>query len=168
MMHGGSVCARSDGEGKGAEFSVRLPTTKPAARDDNASQRRDPLRRGAKVVLIEDNEDSREILCQYLSLAGFEARGAFDGASGIALIHEVHADVAIVDVGLPGIDGFEVARRLRSDPEFSSMRLIALTGYGQVSDREKAFASGFDEHLVKPVAPDTLARLLVDAPSARD
>jgi two-component system CheB/CheR fusion protein len=160
LMHGGSVCASSDGEGRGAEFSVRLPTVSHAQVKEVAPAKREPLQRGAKVVLVEDNEDTRDILCQYLTLAGFEARGAFDGPAGIALIREVKPDVAIIDVGLPGIDGFEVAQQIRSDPSIAKTRLIALTGYGQASDREKAFASGFDEHLVKPVAPDKLAKLL--------
>ncbi len=160
-MHGGTVCARSEGEGRGAEFSVRLPLAHKPAAAAAPTVRRGPVQRGAKVVLIEDNEDSREILCHYLAFAGFEAHGAADGPSGIALMREQRAEVAIVDVGLPGMDGFEVARRLRSDPDLANARLIALTGYGQAADREQAFASGFDEHLVKPVAPDKLAALLV-------
>jgi two-component system CheB/CheR fusion protein len=168
MMHGGSVCARSDGEGKGAEFVVRLPIAAAVGEIVEARAGREPLHRGAKIVLIEDNDDTRDLLCQCLELAGFRAHGAHDGAMGIALARELGADVAIVDVGLPGIDGFEVARRIRADAKIGHIRLIALTGYGQTADRERAFASGFDEHVVKPIAPEKLARLLVEGTPPRE
>jgi len=109
----------------------------------------------------------RELLCQLLSLHGFECSGARDGQSGLELVGEFRPDVAIIDVGLPGIDGFEVARRLRADARHRDIYLIALTGYGQQSDRDMALEAGFDEHVVKPVQPDKLAQMLAEGENAR-
>jgi len=159
-MHGGTVTARSEGEGKGCEFVVTLPLV-TAALDE--PRRRHPAARaanGTRVVIVEDNADSREMLSKLLKLAGFECQDTFDGPSGVALIEAEKPDIAIVDVGLPGMDGFELARRIRAQPEYARTYLVALTGYGQTSDRVKAFESGFDEHLVKPVRADQLVRLL--------
>ena len=125
------------------------------------------MRPGTRVVVIEDNEDSRELLCQLLSLSGFECSGARDGQSGLDLVTDFRPDVAIIDVGLPGIDGFEVARRLRADARHRDVYLIALTGYGQQTDRDMALEAGFDEHVVKPVQPDKLARMLAEGENAR-
>jgi two-component system CheB/CheR fusion protein len=161
VMHGGTVHAVSEGEGKGCEFVVRLPVSSSRAVAARESQNAPVLPRGSKIVVIEDNEDSRELLCQLLVLSGFECRGAEDGLKGLALIDELRPDLAIVDVGLPGIDGFEVARRIRTNPKHAEIRLIALTGYGQRSDQETALAAGFDVHLVKPVQPDRLAMMLM-------
>jgi two-component system, chemotaxis family, CheB/CheR fusion protein len=167
-MHGGSVCAKSDGEGTGAEFVVRLPLAPAPSDEASLPARRRPFRRGARVVVIEDNDDSRDLLCHLLRVSGFDARGAYDGPEGLALIQDVHPDVAFVDLGLPGIDGFEVARRVRRDPQLDGIWLIALTGYGQTADRERAFEAGFDEHVVKPLAPEKLTQMLADGdPSPR-
>ena len=159
-MHGGTVEALSGGEGKGCEFVVRLPLVRAPAAGESDSQAAPVLARGSKIVVIEDNDDSRELLCQLLVLAGFECQGAEDGLKGVALIDAFRPALAIVDVGLPGIDGFEVARRVRANPRHAKIRLIALTGYGQLSDRTKAIDAGFDVHLVKPVKPDKLAKML--------
>ena len=103
-------------------------------------------------MIVEDNADSRELLCELLLEAGFDCDAAATGAEALALIEKVQPDVAILDVGLPEMDGFEVARRIREDPKHAGVRLIALTGYGQLTDRATAIKAGFDEHLVKPVA----------------
>src|SRR5688572_5720522 len=152
-MHGGTVTARSDGEGKGSEFVVRLPL----ARADRASEPNPslpPLRRspkGTRIVIVEDNDDNRHMLCDLLTIAGFECASADDGASGLALIDETRPDIAIIDLGLPSINGFDLAERLRSEPRHADLYLIALTGYGQPADRASALRAGFDAHLVKPV-----------------
>ncbi|MBC8069716.1 MAG: response regulator [Deltaproteobacteria bacterium] len=117
-------------------------------------------RPGSKIVVIEDNDDSRELLCELLGKVGLDCHGARDGASGLALIETVRPAVALIDIGLPGIDGYEVAQRLRGRPDRERMFLVALTGYGQSTDRERALAAGFDEHMVKPVQQETLLRLL--------
>jgi two-component system CheB/CheR fusion protein len=161
-MHSGTVAAFSEGEGKGAELVVRLPL---ASRETDAPSRREPrgglhLPQGARVAIIEDNADSREMLCEALTYAGFQCESADNGVAGLALVESMKPDVAIIDVGLPAIDGFELARRLRANPSLETTRLLALTGYGQREDRERALAAGFDEHLVKPVDPVRLARFL--------
>jgi len=159
--HGGFVHARSDGEGKGSEFEVRLPLVatppvqEPAPRPVGVE-----LPRGAKVVVVEDNADSREVLCTLLTHAGFDCQSSDNGAAGLALIDEVKPVVAIIDIGLPEIDGLELARRIRKSSEHREIFLIALTGYGQEGDRRLALAAGFDEHLVKPVDFAALQRLL--------
>ncbi|MFZ5896406.1 MAG: chemotaxis protein CheB [Myxococcota bacterium] len=159
--HGGSVSARSDGPGKGSEFSVRLPiASQPQHSEVGAPSSVPKLARGARVVVIEDNQDSREMLCALLSHAGLDCKSSDNGATGVALIEEFKPLVAIVDIGLPGLDGLEVARRVRANPEHKNIYLIALTGYGQRTDREMALRAGFDEHLVKPVDFATLTRVL--------
>ena len=164
-MHGGTVSARSEGPSKGSEFTVRLPiaqgVVEPLARNRPRTSVRVP--KGAKVVVVEDNPDSRDALCELLRLAGFDCQIAADGLTGLALIDRFRPDVAIVDVGLPGVDGFEVARRVRSDPAQGHTYLIALTGYGQQIDRTNALQAGFDEHLVKPLDSSLLMRMLVQS-----
>jgi two-component system CheB/CheR fusion protein len=173
-MHGGTVTATSAGEGKGCEFIVRLPLAPTLSDDDgaahparglvaqHASRRLLGMRRpkGRRIAIVEDNQDSREMLCELLTRAGFECHSADRGDRGLALIREMRPDIAVVDVGLPGIDGLELARRVRSDATLSHTYLVALTGYGQATDRLTALDAGFDEHVVKPVRTDELVRLL--------
>jgi two-component system CheB/CheR fusion protein len=159
-MHGGTVVCHSEGRGQGSEFVIRLPMGTGTVEEQGGPRRRLHLPRGARIVVIEDNPDSRDLLCQLLSLAGFECHGADNGASGLALIDDVRPDAAIVDVGLPELDGFAVARRIRAEPGHDRVSLIALTGYGQASDRAQALEAGFDEHLVKPINAESLLQLL--------
>ncbi|WP_438027237.1 chemotaxis protein CheB [Sorangium sp. So ce233] len=165
--HGGTVSARSDGEGKGSEFEVRLPVTEQSYKKEATCG--SPLRKfpkGSRIVVVEDNADGREALCALLRRAGFECHSTDHGISGIELMDSVLPHVAIVDIGLPGIDGLEFARRVRERRQHEKVYLIALTGYGQQNDREKAREAGFDEHLVKPVDLATLKRLLADGEPA--
>ncbi|HEY3595197.1 MAG TPA: ATP-binding protein, partial [Polyangiaceae bacterium] len=160
-MHGGTVVAYSDGEGRGSEFVARLPL----AADDRLetiapSSRRMALPMGAKVVIVEDNADSREMLCELLLNAGFVCETAEHGSEGLALIEQMHPEIAILDVGLPGMTGYEIAQRLRENPLFHDMWLLALTGYGQAQDRTQAREAGFDQHLVKPVDSEQLLNVL--------
>ncbi len=157
-LHGGTVIAESDGEQKGSVFTVRLPLSDQAPRVLPVT--RAPLAEGSTIVVVEDNVDSRELLCEQLSSAGFRCHTAGTGPTAIELIDRVRPDVAILDIGLPEMDGFEVARRLRAKPAHGSTTLIALTGYGRASDRTAAHAAGFDEHLVKPVEIEKLLVLL--------
>jgi two-component system, chemotaxis family, CheB/CheR fusion protein len=160
-MHGGSVTAQSAGEGQGSLFVVRLPLAETPSEEDTVRLRpRVKMPKGRNVVIVEDNLDSRELLCELLEHAGFRCRSAGDGPSGLALIDGIAPDIAIVDLGLPGMDGYEVAQRIRSNPRHAEVYLVALTGYGQISDRASAFHAGFDEHLVKPVRIEHLVRLL--------
>ncbi|MDB4975894.1 MAG: hypothetical protein JWN48_4235 [Myxococcaceae bacterium] len=166
--HGGSVSASSEGEGKGSQFVVRLPlieapTTDGAVRVLPSVERRT---RKPSVVIVEDNADSRGLLCELLEFAGFNCHTAEDGLSGLSRIEELAPDVAVVDIGLPGIDGLELARRLRAKPRERRIVLIALTGYGQRTDSEKVYGAGFDRHLVKPVDPAQLTKLLNELTSS--
>jgi two-component system CheB/CheR fusion protein len=112
------------------------------------------------VLLIEDSSDARDMLRMMLELAGHVVYDAADGARGLELLETMHPDVGIIDIGLPRMDGYQVARRIRDLPHGREMLLLALTGYGSPADAHAAAAHGFDHHLVKPVDPDQLARLL--------
>jgi len=153
-MHGGSVQAASEGEGRGSAFTVRIPlTTKPIAHVANPGNAVVP---GVRIALIEDNEDTREMMATLLTRSGFDVRTAADGLAGVTLIDELSPHVALIDIGLPGIDGLEVARRVRTISKNRQVILIALTGYGQRADRTAAIDAGFDAHLVKPIRLDQL------------
>jgi PAS domain S-box-containing protein len=159
-LHGGSVSATSDGPGRGSEFTLRLPlveASRATATSETAPAA--PVRRW-RVLIVEDNADARESLQLLLELAGHEVETAEDGPGGLRKMATFGPDVALIDVGLPGIDGYEVARQLREMPQGKATRLIALTGYGQAEDRRRALAAGFDVHITKPVDPDQLQRLL--------
>jgi two-component system, chemotaxis family, CheB/CheR fusion protein len=160
-LHGGTVTAISEGAGKGSELVVRLPVQPAGAAQDtpqDLSQR--PLPRGASVVVVEDNEDSCNMLVTFLEASGFQCQSANDGPAGLALIRETRPEIALIDVGLPGMDGLDVARSLRRAAETADIYLVALTGYGQPGDRKAARDAGFDDHLVKPVDLDQLVGCL--------
>jgi CheY-like chemotaxis protein/anti-sigma regulatory factor (Ser/Thr protein kinase) len=162
-QHGGAVAVASEGAGKGSTFTVRLrAVSRPA---DSQAPAPEPAPRPAvarRVLVIEDNDDSRQMLGQLIRLLGHEVYEAVDGVSGVSSALELAPDLALVDLGLPGIDGYEVARRLREHPGGRHLRLVALTGYGLPEDRERARTAGFDLHLVKPVDPARIAELLAD------
>ncbi|CAN7438593.1 response regulator [Massilia sp. LjRoot122] len=162
-LHGGSVSAASSGSGQGSTFMIRLPRTEPVVAN-TAPQNAlgDGLGKPA-VLLIEDNEDGREMMATMLSAHGFPVATAADGLQGVAAALAGKPAAALVDIGLPGIDGYEVARRLRRDPATRHIRLIALTGYGLAEDKRRVMEAGFDQHLVKPVSMDQLLEALVPA-----
>jgi two-component system CheB/CheR fusion protein len=162
-MHGGTVSARSEGDGAGSEFTVRLPLTALSAEEHGHEDAASPVPPpGTTVLVVEDYPDSRDVLCAMLSGAGLVCHEAPDGTTALRLIDEVCPAIVILDVGLPGMDGLEVARRIRANPRHSGIRLIALTGYGQASDRQATAQAGFDHHLVKPVQPTELLRVLAE------
>jgi two-component system, chemotaxis family, CheB/CheR fusion protein len=161
--HGGSVEARSAGAGQGSQFVVRLPLSHESPAVLSPSEAKPMFNSDStplKVVIVEDNDDSRMMLCELLELSGFECHTAATGRLGVDVITETRPDVALVDIGLPELDGLEVAKLLRQDPKLEKLLLIALTGYGQREDREAARRAGFDTHLVKPVDFDALLGLL--------
>jgi|GEM_PF-461158 len=153
-LHGGSVEARSDGNGKGSEFIVRLPLTGRRAPETLAAEAQS-ARQQRVVVLVEDNEDVRTSLRHVLELGGHRVHVAADGEEGVELILRTGADIAFVDIGLPKLDGYGVARAVRSRGE-ARPRLVALTGYGNPADIDSGLAAGFDAYLVKPVDPAML------------
>jgi CheY-like chemotaxis protein len=162
-LHGGEVVAESEGLGQGSTFTVRLPLVR--ATSQPAPVKAGPPRRNGvaarrRVVVVEDNRDTRECLQVLLEIRGHAVDVASDGIEGRDLILAVHPDVAFVDVGLPTLDGFQVAAQVRAAPGLKETWLVALTGYGGPETRTRALAAGFDEHLVKPVTLDQLERVL--------
>ncbi|MDQ3365617.1 MAG: PAS domain-containing protein [Myxococcota bacterium] len=159
-MHGGTIEAASEGEGKGSAFTVRLPLSTSEIDELAVLKRGKALPRGSRIALVEDNDDTREMMLALLVRAGFDVRAAADGLAALTLIDDFRPHAAVVDVGLPGIDGFEVARRVRAQSKHHHVTLVALTGYGQQADRATAINAGFDAHLVKPVRLEQLLAIL--------
>ena len=157
-LHDGAVEAHSAGPGHGSRFTVRLAAV-PAPTSAASAQPTSTIATPRRVLVIEDNEDSRDMLRQLLENAGHEVHDAGDGPQGVDAALRLEPDVALIDVGLPELDGYEVARRIRSGTR-RDMLLVALTGYGLAEDRERALAAGFDLHLVKPIDFDKLFDVL--------
>jgi PAS domain S-box-containing protein len=159
-LHGGTLQAASEGAGRGAEFTLRLPLTQDVALE--APKAREPLAPmvARRVLVVDDNADAAAALDLVLRSLGHETRVAYDGEQALEAAAEFHPDVVLLDIGMPGMDGYEVARRLRGSVEGGALRVVAVTGWGQDADRERSRAAGFDLHLVKPVDPSDLARIL--------
>ena len=161
--HGGEVTAESGGEQRGSVFTVSLPLAAISTHDADppeASSRAAPK----TVLLVEDQEDNRQLMEALLKQRGFEVYSAPDGPAALEMIDGLVPDVALVDIGLPGMSGLEVAAELRKRPGADRMLLLALTGYGQQRDRERVLSAGFDRHLVKPIEPELLFRVLSEPP----
>lgn len=169
-LHGGKVAAHSDGPGRGAEFTVRLPlangvATVPRAREaSRAVSARDSAPR--RVLIVEDNVDAALSLREALELDGYEVAVAHSGPEGVQRAAEFAPEVVLCDIGLPGLDGYEVARRLRATPVTRSVVLIALSGYGSPADKEQARLAGFDLHLAKPLKVPTFAQIVEELTAA--
>ena len=161
-LHGGQVAAASEGPGRGAEFMVRLPTvSEPSALSAAAPPVAAPGRaKRLRVLVVEDNRDAAESLRLLLEMFGYEVRAAHTGPDGVREAAAFRPDVVLSDIGLPGFDGYEVARRIRRTPGLEKVVLAALTGYGSEEDRRHVQEAGFDHHLVKPADPDDLRRVL--------
>jgi signal transduction histidine kinase len=170
-MHGGRVSARSDGAGKGSEFRVVLPLFAAAAdRETSIAARASlprnalPPVRAARVLVVDDNLDARMLLLEGLQMLGHRTFSAEDAASALALAQAFQPEVALLDIGLPVMNGYELARQLRQLPGLDKIKLVAVTGYGQPADKDQAAAAGFDEHLIKPISLEqvqsALARLV--------
>jgi CheY-like chemotaxis protein len=161
-LHGGTVSAWSAGPDQGSEFTIRLPIREqppdgPDVADRAAAPAKPPRRR---VLVVEDSPDARESLQMLLEMAGHVVETSEDGSSGLAKLDVFRPEVALIDLGLPGIDGYTLARRARENPETRAIRLVAITGYGQAEDRQRALAAGFDFHVTKPVDAAMLEELL--------
>jgi PAS domain S-box-containing protein len=161
-MHGGEVIVESRGLGQGSTFKIRLPrVTRPRAQSpETATFKASPRR----VLIVDDNADAANSLAALLNLQGHETRAVFTGQEALECVESFRPHVALIDIGLPKMDGYELAQRLRERPDRAPLRLVALTGYGQLEDRKRSQAAGFDEHLVKPVDLAALERAL--SPSA--
>jgi signal transduction histidine kinase/CheY-like chemotaxis protein len=165
-LHGGSVEADSAGPGRGSEFVVHLPAS-PEARLERpeTARRAAPVgERPRRVLLVEDNLDAAQTLAELLESWGHEVRVALDGAAALEAARDASPEVVLLDIGLPGMDGYEVARRLREQAGRAGLLLVAVTGYGQAEDRRCAREAGFDQHLTKPVDLAELEQLLAAAP----
>ena len=178
-MHGGSVHARSPGEGRGCTVVMRLPmpatvpavarpaqtethprVAEPAALSATASPTDAPAKRRLRVLVVDDNADSADSLAMLLQLIGHDSTIARNGEQAVETASSYRPDVVLMDIGLPGIDGYEASRRIRAQPELSDVMLVALTGWGQAADRERSRQAGLDQHLVKPIDPEHLENLL--------
>lgn len=161
-LHGGTVQAFSAGPGQGSEFVVRLPAP-PAytpAQDQTPEAAADRPAPSWRVLVVEDNLDVAESMALLMRMSSHDVRVAHSGPAGLEAAAEYRPDVVLLDIGLPGLDGYEVARRLRQHPELQGVKLIAMTGYGRESDLQRSQEAGFDHHLVKPVSPLRLLELL--------
>ena len=160
-MHDGRIEVRSAGAGQGTDVEIHLPivvaTAVPAAADD---QRPAALRHDLRVLIVEDNQDAAEMLAMAVSLLGHVTRVAHDGGTAVSIASEFAPDVVFLDIGLPVMNGYEVARTLRSRPEFDHVHIAAVTGWGQDEDRRKARDAGCDSHFTKPLSPDLLREVL--------
>ncbi|HYB98398.1 MAG TPA: ATP-binding protein [Candidatus Limnocylindrales bacterium] len=167
-MHGGSVEARSEGIGRGSEFLVRLPalTGRSERSSSEAVESMEQSSNNARrrILIVDDNQDSTESLAMLLKLKGNETHTAFDGVQAVQTAEAVRPDLILMDIGMPKLNGYDAARRIRQEPWGKNLVLIALTGWGQQEDLEKSRQAGFDGHLVKPVAPTTLMELLATLP----
>ncbi|MGH8210341.1 MAG: response regulator, partial [Steroidobacteraceae bacterium] len=171
-MHGGSVTARSDGPGRGSEFVIRLPLFIPktvesepplhtlSALEQSMTNAAGPTRTQRRILVADDNNDALESLATLLQLSGHEVYTAANGAVALQSAQEHRPEVALLDIGMPKLDGYEVARRIRAQPWGQRITLVALTGWGQDSDRRRSQEAGFDSHLVKPLDLDKLTELL--------
>ena len=165
-LHDGTVLAKSDGPNHGATFTVELPAIEPPAAHSGVDTATTRTATPRHVLIIEDDDDARDSLAELLRLDDHQVSVACDGKDGVALAGSLAPDLVLVDIGLPDIDGYEVARRLRNNPATSRLRLIAVTGYGTQEDRRSALAAGFNEHLAKPVELESLKMLLSELSAA--
>jgi len=163
-LHGGMVTAASEGEGRGSRFTLRLPridapraAIAPAPAAPGAPAAADGTRR---ILVVDDNRDSAESMADLLRLWGHHVNLAFDGNEALARAEQFHPEMVLLDIGLPGMDGYQVADRLRKETDTRGLTLVAITGYGQREDRERALAAGFDHHLTKPVDAEALRSLV--------
>ena len=169
-MHEGSVSAFSEGVGRGSEFVVRLPVVAETKPPEKPTARKPPASAARRFLVVDDNRDSAESLAVWLKLTGHESHIAFDGLAAVEAAATLRPDVIVLDIGLPKLNGYEAARRIRQEPWGKSIVLLALTGWGQEDDRRRSSDAGFDGHLVKPVDFNRLMKVLAEieanAPSA--
>jgi len=159
-LHGGTIHAHSDGAGRGSEFRINLPVTDLRPAVAVSARVIEPTPRRLKVLVVDDNPDAASSLATLVELLGHDVRTTYEGDAAIRLAETFRPHVLLLDIGMPGIDGYETCRRIRQNRWSKDMRCIAVTGWGQDEDRHRSAAAGFDEHLVKPVEPALLERVL--------
>jgi CheY-like chemotaxis protein len=160
-LHGGSVAAESPGTGQGSTFIVRLPLAEVAvpARAASTGKIKEGQHRLLRVLIVDDNHDAADSMAAMLALMGHHTEVAYDGIKALQLAYDLEPDLILLDLGLPDMDGFEVARRLRRLRNHIP-RLVALTGYGADEDKRRTSDAGFDEHVTKPVTPETVSEIV--------
>lgn len=163
-MHGGRIEARSEGLNRGSTFTIRIPAMSWGALAEQPARTEVQRCAGVRVLVIDDNVDAADMLASLVMSLGGEARAANSGADGLQTAAEFHPDVVLLDIGMPEMDGYETCRRLRASPASQSAYIVALTGWGQPHDRERALSEGFDAHMTKPADPRLLEKLLAEAP----
>jgi signal transduction histidine kinase len=167
--HGGQVAAVSRGADCGSEFIVRLPLSTQQPQTNRAAPSvHPPGIAQRRIVVVDDNRDSANSLTRLLRLMGAEVATAHDGPSALKLLHSYHPAIVLLDIGMPGMDGYEVARRIRREPQFANVQLIAVTGWGQQQDRVRTAEAGFNHHLVKPIDIEAMESLLAIHPPSID
>ena len=165
-LHGGTVTASSDGTGRGSRFAVRLPYpasagwTDPVAVAESADPAASATAAGRTVLLADDNRDAAEVMADLLRMGGHVVHTANDGLQAVELALRLQPDVLVLDIGMPGLNGYEVARQVRAQPWGGRPLMIAATGWGQDDDRQKSLAAGFDLHLTKPFDPAQLCDVI--------
>jgi CheY-like chemotaxis protein len=161
-IHGGTIEAKSNGAAQGSEFTVRLPLSAKQNVPAPASVRpgSESPKESKRVLIVDDNRNQARTLARLLEAMGHQATVAYDGPDALELAGEFNPDVALIDIGLPGMSGYEVARRLREQREFRDLVLVAQTGWGREEDRQRAMEAGFNYHLVKPIERDTFREIL--------
>jgi len=162
-LHGGSAVAASEGRNRGSRFTVSLRAVLPPAPSVRARPSSRAFTPRRRILVVEDNRDARDMLRTLLQTAGHEVHEASDGRQGVSAALRLRPDVALIDLGLPEMDGYEVARQIRAVDEGRRIMLVAVTGYGSPEDRERSLMAGFDLHLVKPVDPELLAGVLASS-----
>jgi CheY-like chemotaxis protein len=158
--HGGSVQAHSEGLGKGSEFVVRLPVFVEESAHLNPGATPGAPSVTARILVVDDNRDSAESLTMFLRLVGNDVHSAYDGLEGVEAAERLKPDVVLLDIGMPGLNGIDACRRIRSQPWGANILVIALTGWAQEEDRRLTAAAGFDAHLVKPIDPADVMKLI--------
>jgi CheY-like chemotaxis protein len=165
-LHGGTVEATSAGPGEGSQFTVRLPETALAGFEETVSTSTacTVVRTGRRILIADDNKDAADSLAMLLQMGGHDVRVVYNGGAALALVQSFRPDIALLDLGMPEVSGYEIATRLRGEPWGAAIQLFALTGWGQDGDRQRTREAGFDLHLTKPVDLEELEAALLDPP----
>ena len=167
-LHGGTIEARSQGRGHGSEFITSLPlcARQPVASLPSSGEASATNVDNRRVLLADDNRDAADSLAALLALAGHEMRVAYDGAAALSVARDFHPELALLDIDMPGLDGYAVAKALRMEPWAAQLSIVAVTGWGDSQNTIRTQAAGFDAHLIKPVGPDRVKALLRDRKKA--
>jgi CheY-like chemotaxis protein len=159
-LHGGRVTAESAGLGRGSRFTIWLPVSPSVRSPATASAAAPGHSPSGRILVVDDNRDAADSLALLLEAHGHDVRAVYDGHSAVEVAPRFRPQIVLLDLGMPGLDGFETARRLRATLPDAAPYLVAITGWGQERERRQATAAGFDQHFVKPVDPNELTRLL--------